>query len=94
MPAPSPALRQVALSLATDGTSFSDDAGGPVAITTSDGTITITDASVPEPSSLVLAGLGVTLILIASKARSSRSQSVSASGHQGKRRPDRRLTVL
>ena len=51
----------VVVSLVPAGTSLSDNNGGPVSFTTSNGTITISTTSVPEPSSIVLVGLGVAL---------------------------------
>jgi hypothetical protein len=52
----------VTVSLVAAGTSMSDNNGGPVSVTTSNGTITIRAQAVPEPSSLVLAGLAAALL--------------------------------
>jgi PEP-CTERM motif len=54
----------VALSLVPTGTSLSDENGDGVSFTTSNGTITVSGPTVPEPSSLVLAGLGAALLVL------------------------------
>ncbi len=54
----------IAVSLVSTGTSLSDQNAVDVAFTTSNGTITVSGSAVPEPSSLVLAGLGVAVLAL------------------------------
>jgi PEP-CTERM motif len=72
----------IAVSLVTAGTSLSDNDGGPVSITTSNGTITVSAQSVPEPSSLVLAGLAAALLTATHHGlRSARVKSLPLRAH-------------
>ncbi len=54
----------ITVSLVPAGTSLSDNEGNPVSFTMSEGTITIAASTVPEPSSLVLAGVGAALLAL------------------------------
>ncbi len=59
------------INTAPNGTLISDNQGAPIAFTTSDGTITIHGAAVPEPSTFVLAIVGVGGSIVLSLARRS-----------------------
>lgn len=59
----------IAVTIVTGGnTSLADDSGAPVAFSPSDGTIKV--AATPEPSSLVLGGIGLLGLAIYARARS------------------------
>ncbi len=70
--APGTPIGPVTISFVSAGDSLSDKNGAALAFTTSNGTITVTAAAIPEPSPLVLGTIGGGLALLAGRLRRKR----------------------